>query len=154
MARRRPDRKIEALKKHGALNPSPDRVKDALFQGSDFFDPRDRVQVKYEMLRRARIDGEPVNDVAGTFGVSRPTFYQTQSAFQREGLPGLLPKKRGPRGGHKLTREVITYLESCLTEDQSLNVSELTRRVEEHYSIRVHPRSIERALARQKKKRR
>src|SRR5688572_11771149 len=110
MARRsRPDPKTEALKDRGALNRNPEEVKDDLFQGSDFFDPRDRVQVKYEMLRRARVDSKPVSQVTGAFGVSRPTFYQTQAAFDREGLPGLLPKKRGPRGGHKLKKEVVDY---------------------------------------------
>lgn len=155
MARRpRPEPKVEALKQHGALNPDPGAVSDPLFQGSDFFDARDRVQVKYEMLRRARIDREAVNDVAGAFGVSRPTFYQTQSAFQSDGLPGLLPKKRGPRGGHKLTQEVIDYLESCLRQDDTLDTTGLVRRLEERFDLRVHPRSIERALERQKRKRR
>jgi transposase len=150
---RRSDPKVDALKQRGALNPAPGAVSDPLFQGNDFFDPRDRVQVKYEMLRRARIDGEAVNDAAGAFGVSRPTFYQTQSAFQNEGLPGLLPKKRGPRGGHKLTQDVIDHIRECLTEDASLDSTELVRRVEERFRLHVHPRSIERALAREKKKR-
>jgi len=153
MARhRRPDPKVEALMQHGALNPDPTGVSDPLFQGSDFFDPRDRVQVKYEMLRRARIDGAAVTDVAGAFAVSRPTFYQTQSAFKREGLPGLLPKKRGPRGGHKITQEVLEYLQKGLEEDESVDATELVRRMEERFGVRVHPRSIERALERQKKK--
>jgi transposase len=153
--RRRPDPKVEALRQQGALNPDPSGVSDPLFQGSDFFDPRDRVQVKYEMLRRARINGGAVTEVAGAFGVSRPTFYQTQAAFQKEGLPGILPKKRGPRGGHKLTQDVLDYLQKCLVEDNgSLDATELARRIAQQFRIRVHPRSIEKALARQKKKRR
>lgn len=151
MARRR-DPKLEALKEHGALNPDPEGVTDRLFQGSDFFDPRDRVQLKYEMLRRVRVDGESVSKVTDAFGISRPTFYQVQSALQREGVPGLLPKKRGPRGGHKLTQEVIEYLESCLKDDESLGTLELVRRIQQRFQLRVHPRTVERALARQKKK--
>jgi transposase len=155
MARRsRIDPKIDALKERGALNPNPDRVKDALFQGSDFFDPRDRVQVKYEMIRRARVDTEPVSQVTRGFGVSRPTFYQTESAFDREGLPGLLPKKRGPRGGHKLKLEVIDYLQECLRGNESLDSTQLARLIKKRFHVRVHPRSVERGLDRQKKKRR
>lgn len=150
--RRRRDHKIDALKEQGALNPNPEDVLEPLFHENDFFDPRDRVQVKYEMLRRARVDGEAVSHVTKAFGLSRPTFYQAQSAFEREGLPGLLPKKRGPRGGHKLTQEVLDYLQDCLRDEESLDAVELASRIEKRFHVRVHPRSIERALDRQKKK--
>src|SRR5439155_26012875 len=45
--KRHPD-KAEALREQGALNPRSHAVKSELFQDSDFFDPRDLVQVKYE----------------------------------------------------------------------------------------------------------
>src|SRR4051812_49751372 len=35
----------------GTLNPRADDVRDPAFVDSEFFDPRDLVQVKYEMLR-------------------------------------------------------------------------------------------------------
>ena len=41
------------------------------------------------------------------FGCSRPTFYQAQTAFKTQGLPGLVPRKRGPRGAHKLDDAVM-----------------------------------------------
>jgi hypothetical protein len=95
--------KDHILKANGTLNPHARRVHDALFHETPFFDPRDLLQVKYEMLRRVRIDGWPVSRAAAAFGLSRPSFYQTQRAFERHGLGGLLPRKRGPKAGRKLT---------------------------------------------------
>ena len=84
--------KREALKRYGTLNPHPDGVTDPLFQTGDFFDPDDLVQVKYEMLRRVRVDKQSVSQSASAFGFSRPTYYQAEDDFQREGLAGLLPE--------------------------------------------------------------
>jgi transposase len=147
------DPKAEALRAQSCLNPRPETVTDPLFTGSDFFDARDLVQVKYEMLRRVRVDGQPISTSASAFGLSRPTFYQARSAFEHGGLPALLPKKPGPRRSHKLSTEVVRYLGQLLEGDSSLRPVELRDRVRERFGIKVHPRSIERALARQKKKR-
>jgi len=144
--------KLETLKKHGALNPQPERVQDPLFGLDAFFDARDLVQVRYEMLRRVEVEGHAVTEACHAFGFSRPVFYRTQGAFAREGLPGLVPRKRGPRSGHKLTPEVMKGVEEALAEDRSLVAGALVEWVEERYGVRVHPRSLQRALARRKKK--
>jgi len=144
--------KLNALKKQGAVNPNPDRVRDPLFGADEFFDARDLVQVRYEMLRRVEVEGHAVTQACQAFGFSRPVFYKTRDAFAREGLPGLVPKRRGPRGGHKLTAEVMKGIEEALAEDRSLGAEALVERVEERYGVRVHVRSLQRALARQKKK--
>ena len=47
-----PQQKRQILRQTGTLNPRADQVTDELFSGSDFFDPNDLLQVKYEMLRR------------------------------------------------------------------------------------------------------
>src|SRR6058998_478483 len=107
---RRPDPKIDALRRQGTLNAHPERVRDALFATSDFFDARDVVQVKYEMVRRVRVDGHPVSRSATAFGVSRPTLYQAQAALARGGLAALVPKRPGPRRSHKLSPEVVDFL--------------------------------------------
>src|SRR5687767_15934512 len=112
MARReKPDPKLAALRESGTANPHAQDVHDPAFAGSDFFDPRDLVQVRYEMLRRVRTEGQPIAETAKRFGVSRPTFYKAQADFERAGLPGLLPEKRGPRGPHKITTEVLRFIE-------------------------------------------
>ncbi|MBA3888070.1 MAG: helix-turn-helix domain containing protein [Acidobacteria bacterium] len=149
----RPDPKIEALRVDGALNRHAAQITDPVFGAHPFFDARDLVQVKYEMLRRVEIDARPVTPTAAAFRLSRPSFYQAQRAFQQRGLAGLLPKKRGPHGGHKLTAEIVTFLQQAQARDVSLRPVDLAQHVADRFAVTVHPRSIERALARQEKKR-
>lgn len=144
--------KRESLQKDGALNPHPEEVRDEIFAERDFFDPIDLVQVKYEMLRRVRADGWSVTDAAATYGYSRPTFYKAKEDFEEGGVSRLIPQKRGPRGGHKLTEEVIDALEARLEEDGSLSSEDLAGEVLERYGVSIHPRSVERALQLRKKK--
>ena len=146
------DPKREALQRQGSLNPRPERVSDPLFTEDEFFDPRDLVQVKYEMLRRVRSEEKTVVKACSSFGFSRPSFYQAQAAFEREGLGGLMPKKRGPRSGHKLTEEVMAFVQSEREQDRTLAWSELSEKLKARFSIEVHPRSIERVFKRTKKK--
>lgn len=148
-----PDTKRETLRQNGTLNPHPEAVVDPLFATSDFFDTRDIVQVKYEMVRRVRIDGEPVTGSAAAFGFSRPSFYQAQAALDHGGLSALVPQRPGPRRSHKLGTEVVDFLEVERSRNMSLTSKDLSRRVQEHFKLEVHPRSVERALARRKKKR-
>lgn len=146
--------KTEALREQGTLNPHPERVRDALFAEHDFFDPNDLVQVKYEMLRRTRVEGHSLAEAARTFGFSRPSFYKARAALERAGLAGLIPRRRGPRGAHKLTGEVLDFLERERQAAPSLSAGALAARLFERLGLRVHPRSVERALARREKKRR
>jgi transposase len=146
--------KADALRRRGVLNRNPERVTDALFQEDEFFDARDLVQVKYEMLRHVRTEGETVTEAAKAFGTSRFSFYKAQEAFQEEGLPGLVSKKPGPRTRHKITGEVQAFLEDRLRKDPSLHSRELVELVRERFGITVHRRTIERALGGAKKKRR
>ncbi len=53
----RQDPKEAALAATRCLNPHPDQVTDPEFLASDFFDARDAVQVKYEMVRKVRAGG-------------------------------------------------------------------------------------------------
>ena len=98
--------KTDALAEDGTLNPAPEKVRDPKFQEDGFFDPRDIVQVKYEMLRRASVEKASVTDVSDEYGVSRPTYYQAKADFEEGGIAGLVPRKRGPRGPHKIQGEV------------------------------------------------
>jgi len=144
--------KREALRRQGCLHARPEQVGDPLFQQSEFFDAHDLVQVKYEMLRRVQIEQQSVSQAAAAFGFSRPTYYQAELDFQSQGLPGLIPEKRGPRKAHKLTAEVLSYVQQTRAEQPSLGMPQLATAIQEKFAITVHPRSIERALARQEKK--
>lgn len=158
MARSNPtqsdDSKVAALYDQGALHPHPETVKDEAFRSQAFFDPRDLVQVRYEMLRRHHVDGRPVTEVAGTFGVSRQAFYKTDSAFKTQGAPGLLPRRRGPKRAHKCTDEILDFVEQWRTTESAEVGETVVQAVHSRFDVTIHPRSIERALARRKKKRR
>ena len=105
------DPKSAALRAAGALHPRPEAVQDETFARHEFFDRRDRIQVKYEMLRRHRLEGRPVTEVATAFGVSRQAFYKAETAFRSGGIPGLLPRRRGPRRAHKCSDEVLDFVQ-------------------------------------------
>ncbi len=145
--------KASALRRHHALNPRPQAVGDAAFtSGNPFFDARDLIQVKYEMLRRVREDGQSVSQAVAAFGFSRPSFYQAQAVFAAEGLPGLVPQRPGPKRAHKLSEEVVDRLEAALDANPALTSAQLAQRLEAELGLQVHRRSVERALSRRQKK--
>ena len=148
MAKRRADPKEEALRAARALNPRPDAVTDEAFAASAFLDPRDLIQVRYEMVRRVRVDGESVSAAVGGFGFSRPSWYAAAAALDEGGLPALLRARPGPRRAHKLTAEVVAFLIATLEAAPDLTSAELAARVVESFGVAVHPRSVERALER------
>lgn len=153
MARsKKPDSKVQALREAGALNPHPDRVRDFLFLQDEFFDRRDLVQVKYEMIRRVQKEGRSVSETVAAFGFSRPSFYKAQKDLAREGLHGLLPRRRGPRGRHKLTGEVMAFVLGARAKDPGVQTEVLVQRIGEKFGIMVHPRTVERVLTGTKKK--
>jgi transposase len=148
MASRGKDPKVDRLRDERCLNPRPEAVSDERFRDSEFFDARDLVQVKYEMVRRARVDGEPVAHAAEAFGFSRPSFYAAQAALDEGGLAGLVPARPGPRRAHKLSEEIVAFCHQQLAADGSLRPGDLVEVIAQRFGVSVHPRSIERALAR------
>lgn len=145
--------KIQALRQSGTFNPRAEKVGDLLFREESFFDPQDITQVKYEMLRQVQKEAMPISSVAASFGFSRPAFYKAQEDFTREGLAGLIGKRRGPRGGHKLTAEVLAFAEQIRAQEPSVRSPELVLQIQKKFAIQVHRRSLERSLAAAKKKR-
>ncbi len=146
------DPKTARLKALGVLNPHPEQVQAPAFQTDTFFDPRDLVQVKYEMLRMVQVEGAAKADAASAFGLSRPTYYQAEAAYAREGLAGLLPRKRGPKGAHKLSAPLMDFIEAHLAEHGPVGARRLAQMIQTQFGLSIHPRSIERALARKKKR--
>jgi transposase len=144
--------KIDRLRKMGMLNSQPERVRAPWFEAAGFFDANDLLQVKYEMLRHARQGGVTKAEAAELFGVSRPTFYQAEAAFEQAGLAGLLPQPRGPKSAHKLTPQVMSLIHEHHREGEPIQARTLAQLVQSQMGITVHPRSIERALARKKKR--
>jgi transposase len=150
VARRRQDPKVAALRAERSLNPRPEAVVDEAFGSSEFFDARDVVQVKYEMVRRVRVDGVPIARSAAAFGFSRPSFYQAAAAVDAHGLAGLVPARPGPKRAHKLTDEIVAFARRAREDDPVLRSTDLVELIADRFGISVHPRSVERALARVK----
>jgi transposase len=142
------DGKVEALRASRTLNPRPDAVRDPAFAAGGFFDARDLVQVKYEMVRRVDLEQVAVSVAAEAFGFSRQSVYTARQAVSLEGMAALVPAKPGPKDGHKLTGEVVDHLLRVLQERPDLGSKDLARVVADEFGVRVHPRSVERALAR------
>jgi transposase len=142
----RKDPKVAALVADGALNPRPSKVTDPKFQEVDFFDPRDIVQVKYEMLRRVSVEAASVTEATGEYGVSRPTYYKAKDDFDKAGVAGLVLRKRGPRGPHKLQGKILDFIEQQHVSGEPIRARKLATTVQTKFSVEVHPRTIERAL--------
>ena len=141
------------LRKSGTFNAAAETVRDQQFLSHELFDPHDLVQVKYEMLRRVRVDRASVSQTARDFGFSRTAFYQALALLDQRGLPGLIPKRPGPRGAHKLNDTVLEFIEQQQQEtDEVLRPDALAEMVLSKFALSVHPRSIERALAKRRKK--
>lgn len=144
------DSKAAALRADGSLNPFPEKVADPKFRIGEFFDPRDAVQVKYEMLRRVLVENASVTDATDEYGVSRPTYYEAKANFEEAGVSGLLPRKRGPRGPRKLQGELLTFIQTRHVPGEPIHARELATAIREKFSIDIHPRTIERALSEKK----
>jgi transposase len=139
--------KVEALLDEGTLNRAPEKVRDPKFREGEFFDPRDAVQVNYEMLRRVSIENASVTDASDEYGVSRPTYYQAKANFDEAGVAGLVPKKPGPHGPHKIRAEVLAFLREQLIPGEPIRARELARLIRQEFDLDVHPRTIERVVA-------
>ena len=144
--------KVEILRQQKALNRNFNNVKEPLFRNNTFFDPKDLLQVKYEMLRVVTQKEKSITAASEVFGFSRPSFYEARKLFLKEGIMGLVPKKTGPRHRHKLTEEIISFAKSRLEQDENLNIKELADKIKKEFFVKVHPRSIKRVLQDKKKR--
>ena len=149
----KPSSKQQRLRRQGLLNPHPERVTDSRFAHSDFFDPHDIVQVRYEMVRLVRKEGLTLARAAARFGVSLHTCFRAVKAFTRNGLQGLVPQRRGPRGPHKITPEILAFVDEYRAEHGRTSTARLAPLVEQRFGVTVHQSGLDKALARRKKKR-
>ena len=94
------------------------------------------------------MNGEPVARAAEAFGFSRPSFYAAQAALDSGGLAALVPARPGPKGAHKMTADVVGFARERLDADPELSSQALVELIAERFGVKVHRRSVERALAR------
>lgn len=144
--------KSQRLRRSGTLNPQPDKVADELFVNSEFFDPIDLLQVRYEMVRCVRLQNNTLAQAAQRFGVSRATCFRLCKAFRQGGLQGLIPKPRGPQKPHKITAPVLQFVDRYRSAFGYASARRLAPLIEQEFGIKVHPRGLEKALERRQKK--
>lgn len=144
--------KAEILRQQKVLNRGFDNVKEPLFKDNPFFNPKDLLQVKYEMLRQVTHEEKSITSASESFGFSRPSFYEIRKLFLKEGIMGLVPKKTGPKHRHKLTEEIISFAKSRLEQDENININDLSAEIKKEFLVKVHPRSIKRVLQNKKKR--
>jgi transposase len=84
------------------------------------------------------------------YGVSRPTYYQSKASFEKGGIAGLVPRKRGQRGPHKLQGEALQFVEQQLVAGGPVRARELAKLIRQKFGLNIHPRTIERAAAGEK----
>jgi len=135
------------LEAAGLVHPAPEAVTAPVFvQQPEFFAAFDKVQVKYEMLRAHLVDGETATAAAAAHGYSRASFYLVARAFEEAGMVGLLDERPGRRGPVKLSAEVLAFLEARRRERPGASGAELADELERALGVRLHRRTVERAL--------
>ena len=138
MPRRHPKRQF--LEEAGALHHHPERVCAELLDRHRFFDPLDKVQVKYEMLRAHALEGRSVVSLAEEFGFSRETYYTALAAFGECGVLGLADGKPGRPGPLKLTKELAGWVLDLHRRQPELSGRQLAERLAERHGVEVHRR--------------
>lgn len=152
MPRGSPDKR-RALQQDGTLHPDRTRVRAPLFWAHPtFFDTRDELQVKYEMLRAHFVDGQTVTDGCAAFGYSRQTFYVLRARFARRGIAGLRDARPGRVGPVKCTPDVVEFLQTQRAANPALSGPELVERLARERNVRLHRRTVERLVGRQPRK--
>jgi len=143
--------RTEQLKRTGTLHPHPNKVRTSLLSQSPFFDAQDLVQMKYEMLRSVNTDQQSAAAAARAFGLSRVAYYRAHQQYQTEGVAGLLPRRRGPKKPRKFRSEVMDFIKEQLAATSGApDWDQLCRQIATRFRIRVHPRSVARAVKRKK----
>ena len=132
------------MRGNGTFNYRANKVLSEVFAGSAFFDAHDLIQVKYEMLRAASKRQGDVTSVAAVFGFSRVSFYHIKKEFEENGIAGLAPKKRGPKGSRKLKGDDLEFAKGLVGTHTKLQIVTLLR---EERGVVVSKRTLERQLS-------
>lgn len=140
------DHKRNVLKQARALNAHPERVRAPLFGTHPFFDPQDKAQVKYEMLRARELEGASLSEVCRLYGFTRESFRHIRVRFHREGIPGLFDLKRGRRVALKATASVREFIRSERQRQADLSVEQLAERCRAELGVALSRRTVFRIL--------
>ncbi|MFT7880919.1 MAG: hypothetical protein ABXS91_11065 [Sulfurimonas sp.] len=134
------------LEKEGLLNPKPERISYRAFETFDFFDPFDLPQVRYEMIRTARVEEMSVADACKSFGFSREYFYKLERAFMARGYVAMLGSTMGRRPIIALNQEIINFIVHQKVEDSQLSGEKLRQQIQSLFNVDCSRRTVERIV--------
>ena len=140
------EQKRHFLKQARALNDHPERVRAPLFSRHRFFDPQDKVQVKYELLRAREVEGISLTEACRLYGFTRESYRHILARFRAEGIKGLFERKRGRRGPVKATEAVRVFLRAERESQEHLSVQELIERCHRELGVSLSRRTVFRIL--------
>ena len=136
--------KADTMRKNGSFNHRADEVSNVIFKRFGFFDACDLMQVKYEMLRAVEKDNLDVSSASEAFGFSRVSYYQIKKDFDENGIAGLMPKKRGPKGSRKVSQDDIEFARSLVGTHTK---AQIVLRLKEERGVEISKRTLERQLS-------
>jgi len=134
------------LEKEGLLNPKPERVSYSLFETLGFLDPFDLPQVRYEMIRSARVEKLSVSEACKLFGFSREYFYKLERAFMSRGYVAMLGSTMGRRPIIALNQEIINFIAHRKIEDPGFSGEKLREQIKGLYNVDCSRRTVERIV--------
>ena len=138
--------KRQVLKQARALNAHPEQVRAPLFADHPFFDPEDKAQVKYEMLRVREVEGASITEACRLYGFTRESYRHILARFRQEGIGGLFERKRGRRGPLKATDRVQEFIRAERRRQAGLSVEDLIKRCREQLGVILSRRTVFRIL--------
>jgi len=138
--------KKKFLEQEGILNPKPERVSHPLFETLGFFDSSDLPQVRYEMIRTARVERHSVAKACNLFGFSREYFYKLERAFMARGYVALLGSTMGRRPIIALNQEVVNFIVHRKIEEPKVSGENLRQEIQRIYNVQCSCRTVERIV--------
>lgn len=138
--------KIDFLSSEGLINPKPDRVKHQLFQLNNFFDPNDLPQVRYELIRSARVENYSVSQACRIFGFSREYFYKFERSFMERGFVAMLGSHKGRRPLLALNNEIVNLIIYRKLDNPNLSGEDLRKEILNLYKVDCSRRTVERVI--------
>ena len=147
----RNDDKVKILKENGSFNRNASSVINPLFKSNPYFDAKDLVQVKYEMLRAVKNDELSVSDASMQFGFSRTAYYKIEKRFMEAGVDGLCLQKTGPKSPAKITGDVLSFASGLKASHPNITNDEIIREIQTQKGVTIHKRSLQRERAKKKR---
>lgn len=144
------DDKVKFLKENGSFNRNASSVTSPLFKSNTYFDAKDLVQVKYEMLRAVKNNELSVSEASRQFGFSRTAYYKTEKRFMEAGVDGLCLQKTGPKSPAKVTGDVLSFASDLKTRRPDITNDEIIREIRTQRGVTIHKRSLQRERAKKK----